>query len=76
MVYIKGYQAWVWIAYEPIKKLFLAFHISYRCNTIDAYLFIQELIKRYGRKAIMYRMMLTGTKRHAGGSGCSIMYTQ
>jgi|ADKI01.1.fsa_nt_gi Transposase and inactivated derivatives len=52
MVYIKGYQAWVWIAYEPIKKLFLAFHISYRCNTIDAYLFIQELIKRYGRKAI------------------------
>jgi len=37
------------IAYEPIKKLFLAFHISHQGNTIDAYLFIEELVRRYGR---------------------------
>ena len=52
MVYIKGIQAWVWVAYEPVKKIFLAFRISYHGNTIDAYAFLTELVRRYGRKVV------------------------
>jgi hypothetical protein len=38
------------IVHEPIKKLFLAFHISHQGNTIDAYLFIKEPVSRKVRQ--------------------------
>ena len=52
MVYVKGIQAWVWVAYEPVRKVFLAFRISHGGNTMDAYAFLPELVRRYRRKTI------------------------
>ncbi len=52
MVKIRGKQAWVWIAFEPGLRVFLAFRISYNQSTLDAHLFLRELRRRYGLKPI------------------------
>jgi putative transposase len=51
MINVKGKQAWLWVAFEPGLRVFLAFRISYHPQSIpDAYLFLRELRARYGRK--------------------------
>jgi len=52
MIRIRGRQAWVWVAYEPMLKVFLGFRISYNQSTLDAYLFLKELRRRYGLKPV------------------------
>jgi putative transposase len=53
MIRVKGRQAWVWVAFEPGLRVFLAFRVSYHPQSIpDAYLFLKELRIRYGRKPI------------------------
>jgi len=52
MVRIRGRQAWVWVAFEPYLKCFLAFYVGWQQNTLVAYLFLKELRRRYGRKTI------------------------
>jgi transposase-like protein len=53
MIRIRGRQAWVWVAYEPGLRAFLAFRISWHHQSIpEAYLFLKELRMRYGRKPI------------------------
>ena len=53
MINVKGKQAWLWVAFEPGLRAFLAFRISYHPQSIpDAYLFLKELRARYGRKPI------------------------
>ncbi len=52
MIKIRGKQAWVWVAFEPGLRCFLAFRISYNQSIPDAYLFLKELRTRYGRKPI------------------------
>ena len=52
MVKIRGRQAWVWVAYEPVLKRFLAFRVSYNQSGLDATLFLRELRERYGRRPI------------------------
>ena len=52
MIRIRGRQAWVWVAYEPLLKRFLAFRISYNQSGFDAYIFLKELRERYGRKPV------------------------
>jgi putative transposase len=52
MIKIRGRQAWVWVAFEPGLRAFLAFRVSYNQSTIDAYLFLRELRKRYGLKPV------------------------
>src|ERR1700737_4256356 len=49
MIKIRGRQVWVWVAYEPRLKVFLSFRISYNRSTLDAYLFLKEVRRRYGR---------------------------
>lgn len=51
MIRIRGSQAWVWVAYEPLKA-FTWFRITYNQSSLDAYLFLKELRTRYGRKPI------------------------
>jgi len=51
-VKIKGVEAWVWIAVEPYLKCFLGFYVSWRRNSLSAYLFLRELRRKYGRKPI------------------------
>jgi len=52
MIRIRGREAWVWVAYEPRLKMFLAFHVSYNQSILDAYLLMKELRSRYGRKPV------------------------
>jgi putative transposase len=53
MIKVKGRQAWLWVAFEPGLRAFLAFRVSYHPQSIpDAYLFLKELRSRYGRKPI------------------------
>jgi hypothetical protein len=48
MVNLGGTPAWIWVAFEPDLRAMLDFHVSWRGNSIDAYLFIRRLVRRYG----------------------------
>jgi putative transposase len=52
MIRIRGKQAWVWVAFEPGLRCFLAFHVSYNRSILDAHTFLRELRRRYGLKPI------------------------
>jgi putative transposase len=52
MIRIRGRQAWVWVAFEPGLRVFLAFHVSYNRSTLDAHTFLKRLRHTYGRKPI------------------------
>jgi hypothetical protein len=52
MVNLGGTPAWIWVAFEPDLRAMLDFHVSWRGNSIDAYLFIRRLVRRYGRVPI------------------------
>ncbi|MFP3264184.1 MAG: DDE-type integrase/transposase/recombinase, partial [Nitrososphaeria archaeon] len=52
MVDLGGTPAWIWVAFEPDLRAMLDFHVSWRGNSIDAYLFIRRLVRRYGRVPI------------------------
>jgi putative transposase len=52
MIRIRGRQAWVWVAFEPGLRTFLAFRISYNRSILDAHIFLKELRRRYGLKPI------------------------
>ena len=53
MIKVKGKQAWLWVAFEPGLRVFLAFRIGYHPQSVpDAYVFLKELRARYGRKPI------------------------
>ncbi|MEM2897297.1 MAG: DDE-type integrase/transposase/recombinase [Candidatus Bathyarchaeia archaeon] len=45
-------EAWVWLAFEPYRKAFLGFHISFTRNSLDAWIFLKRLRRRYGFKPI------------------------
>ncbi len=40
MVNLGGTPAWIWVAFEPDLRAMPDFHVSWRGNSIDAYLFI------------------------------------
>ena len=42
---------WIWVAFEPGLRAFLAFRLSYNQSILDAYLFLKELRIRYGLEA-------------------------
>jgi len=48
MVDLGGTPAWIWVAFEPDLRAMLDFHVSWRGNSIDAYLFIRRLVRRCG----------------------------
>ncbi len=48
MVDLGGTPAWIWVAFEPDLHAMLDFHASPRGNSIDAYLFIGRLVRKYG----------------------------
>ena len=52
MVNVGGTSALIWIAFEPDLRAMLDFHVSWRGNSIDAYLFIRRLVHKYGRVPI------------------------
>ncbi len=42
----------VWIAYDPIIKAVLGFHVSREPNSVDAYLFLLRLVITYGKRPV------------------------
>jgi putative transposase len=75
MIKIRGKQAWVWVAFEPGLRCFLAFRISYSQSIPDAYLFLKELRTRYGRSR--YGRTRGGSiPRRAGGLDWSTTSTR
>jgi transposase-like protein len=48
MVNLGGTPAWIWVAFEPDLHAMLDFHVSWRGNSIDAYLFIGRPVRRCG----------------------------
>jgi len=48
MASVEGTPAWIWVAFGPDLHAMLDFHVSWRGNSIDAYLFIRRLVRRYG----------------------------
>lgn len=52
MFQIGCFKVWLWVAFEPERRLFLGFHISYHCNIWDAWIFLKRLRSRYGRKPV------------------------
>ena len=52
MIRIRGRPAWVWVAFEPRLRVFLAFRISYNQSILDAHIFLRELRRRYGMKPV------------------------
>jgi transposase-like protein len=49
MIKIRGRRTWVWVAFEPGLRVFLAFHVSYNQSIFDAHAF-KALRQRYGRE--------------------------
>jgi len=52
MVNVGGTSALIWVAFEPDLRAMPDLHVSPRGNSIDAYLFIRRLVRRYGRVPI------------------------
>jgi len=52
MVNVGGTSALIWVAFEPDLRVMPDFHASRRGNSIDAYLFIRRLVRRYGEVPI------------------------
>ncbi|MGH9917271.1 MAG: DDE-type integrase/transposase/recombinase [Nitrososphaerales archaeon] len=52
MIRIRGREAWVWVAYEPGLRVFLAFHVSYNRSILDVHTFLKRLRSAYGMKPI------------------------
>jgi transposase-like protein len=52
MIRIRAREAWVWVAFEPGLRVFLAFHVSYNRSILDAHTFLKRVRHTYGRKPI------------------------
>ena len=71
MVNAGGTPAWIWIAFEPDLRVMLDFHVSWRGNSIDAYLFIRRLcISTAGSRSTP--MVQDGTRTPADGPAWSM----
>lgn len=52
MVKIRGEEAWVWVAYEPRQKRFLALDVAWTRSSLSAELFLRRLVERHGRHPV------------------------
>ena len=66
MVKVRGEAGWVWVAYEPYQRRFLALWFSWTRNSLTAEAFLKMLIRRYGRRPV-YTDWQYGIQKHADG---------
>jgi len=52
MVKIHGEEAWVWVAYEPYQRRFLALDLCWTRSSLSAEHFLRRLVERYGRHPV------------------------
>lgn len=69
VVGIEGEEAWIWVAYEPPQRRLLALDLCWTRSSLSAELFLQRLVKRYGRHPV-YTDGPSGTQRAAGAWAC------
>jgi len=51
-VKVGSFEAWVWVAVEPIHRYILGIHLSRHQNMIVAELFLKSLVERYGKHVV------------------------
>ena len=51
-VKVGSFEAWVWVAVEPIHRFVLGVYLSRHQNMIVAQVFLKGLVERYGRYVV------------------------
>lgn len=74
-VKVGHFEAWVWVAVEPIHRFVLGVYLSRHQNMIVAQLFLQSLVERYGeaRGLLGRRDVVPGGVRSAGSGAPSAL---
>ena len=49
---VGSFEAWVWVAVEPIHRCILGVYLSRHQNMIVAQLFLKGLVERYGKHVV------------------------
>ncbi|MEM2169155.1 MAG: hypothetical protein QW186_05070 [Candidatus Bathyarchaeia archaeon] len=52
-VVIRGVEAWIWMALEPISRRTLSLELSWTRSNLTAYLFLKRLKEKYGVRVIV-----------------------
>ena len=75
-VKVGHFEAWVWVAVEPIHRFILGVYLSRHQNMIVAQLFLKSLIERYGKHVVYTRTEVLGIRRRAAHWDWSIDCTR
>jgi putative transposase len=51
-VQVGSFEAWVWVAVEPIHRYILGVYLSRHQNIIIAQLFLKSLVEKYGERVV------------------------
>ena len=51
-VRVGSFEAWVWVAVEPVHRYILGVHLSRHQNILVAQIFLKSLVERYGKHAV------------------------
>ena len=51
-VQVGSFEAWVWVAVEPVHRYILGVYLSRHQNILVAQLFIRSLVERYGKHVV------------------------
>jgi putative transposase len=51
-VQVGSFEAWVWVAVEPVHRYILGVHLSRHRNMIVAELFLKGLVEKYGKHTV------------------------
>ena len=51
-VQVGSFEAWVWVAVEPVHRYILGVYLSRHQNILVAQLFIKSLVERYGKHVV------------------------
>ena len=51
-VQVGSFEAWVWVAVEPVHRYILGVHLSRHQNMIVAEQFLRGLVEKYGKHAV------------------------
>jgi putative transposase len=51
-VKVGHFEAWVWVAVEPVHRYILGAHLSRHQNILVAQIFLKSLVERYGKQVV------------------------
>ena len=59
-VKVGSFEAWVWVAVEPVHRYILGVYLSRHQNILVAQIFLESLVERYGKHVVYTRMEVRG----------------